>query len=201
MGSVLIVEDDAVAAAAIARAVSRRAVAQTVGSIREALAAMERPQHWLAAIVDCYLPDGEGITLAQKLVAPPLRLPTLVVTGAFDPKLANQAQVLGASFLFKPAELSDIDAFLERAQAGMPDTRLGKALEAFVVQHGLTARERDLVSLVVEGVDRRDLGARLSTKDSTVKSQVRSILKKCGAKDIGEVSRRILETALGRSRA
>jgi len=197
--SVLIVEDDVLVASALSRAVARHSVVQTVGTVRDALEILQRPRHWLAAIVDVGLPDGTGMEVASRLLSPELHVPTLVLTGRSDHRLANEAQALGAQFLFKPVSLDEIDGFLERVMANDPKTRIGASLDALASAAGLTAREREIVSQILKGTARSDLAKVMQTRESTVKTHVRSILVKTAARDLGEVARRILEQAVHRS--
>lgn len=114
--SVLLVDDDAAFRKLAARMLNTLglAVAGEAGSVAEAMAtAMEvKPD---AALVDVWLPDGDGITLAGKLSALPWR-PRIILTSS-DPDAASQSDV----------QRSGADAFVPKAQ--LPNSALRHLVE------------------------------------------------------------------------
>jgi DNA-binding CsgD family transcriptional regulator len=68
-------------------------------------------------------------------------------------------------------------------------------IDVLVRAHGLTPRERELVALVVEGLDTRDLARRLYISPNTVQQHLKSVFDKIGVR-----SRRQLATGIFGSR-
>jgi len=199
MDHVLLVEDSHSVAASLTRALARYAPVRRATCIREGLAELRVPERrWLAAIVDIGLPDGSGLDLARRLVGDPHRMPTLVITGAEERHLANDAHASGAHFVFKPVRLADVEAFMDRVYGAQPTARVAAALEKYAADANLSVREREIVQLAIDGVARGELSAHLDRSGSTVKTQIRSLLNKTGAADLPAVVREVLEAAMKR---
>lgn len=198
VGDLLLVEDERKAGDAIARVLALHGSVRRAERVRDAMTELRTAgRNWIAAVIDVGLPDGSGMDLATRLLEPPHAMPCLVITGDDDRYLANEAHAAGAEFVFKPVKVNDIERFVVRAVAKRPVTRIAAALDAYAAEVGYSAREKDIVRLALAGVERRDISGRLDTQDSTVKTQVRSILGKSpGASDLGGVVRIILERAL-----
>lgn len=195
MPTILLVEDDAALADRLAQVASRHGRPVPVPTISAARAALPTSEDWLGAIVDVGLPDGSGIELASELRATPPRMPVLVMTGREQRALANEAQIAGAEFAFKPVGLRELDAFLARAVGDRPAARLRAAFEAASTTAGWSARERQIVRLALDGLRTREIPQRLGVETSTCKSQIRGLLQKCADDDLDAVVRRILTSA------
>lgn len=111
--SLLVVDDDAVFARTLARAMERRGyVVSTLSSFAEARAALHRdpPQF---AVFDLRLDDGSGLALLEQLTA---RSPTsraIILTGYGNVATAVAAAKLGVvDYLAKPADADAIDQAL-----------------------------------------------------------------------------------------
>ena len=199
MAFVLLVEDNQRVAESIARALTRHAEVRRVATIREALSELRATgREWLAAVVDIGLPDGSGLDLARRLLSDPYRLPTLVITGAEERHLANDAHASGAQFAFKPVRVADVDAFMCRVLENRPTVRIAAALDALAVSAELSPREKEILRLAIDGIARGSLTERLDIENSTLKTQIRSILRKTECTDLDAVVRKILEAAVKR---
>jgi len=111
--SLLVVDDDAVFARVLARAMKQRTFDVTeVRSAKDAIAALEaRPPAF--ALFDLRLPDGNGLDLVERLrtLRPDAR--SVVLTGYGDISTAVSATKLGAiDYLAKPADADAIAAAL-----------------------------------------------------------------------------------------
>jgi len=111
----LVVDDDAVFAAVLARALTRHGFkVESAAGVAEAVGKAERfdPQF---AVVDLKMPDGSGLTLVEQLrrISPAMRI--VVLTGFASVATAVEAIKLGAiHYLPKPADADDIVAAFDR---------------------------------------------------------------------------------------
>jgi DNA-binding NarL/FixJ family response regulator len=102
----------------------------------------------------------------------------------------------GWAWLLKEAEGGEIAAAIRAAAAGLialdrsvasllltsaPLARAGRAEETALPGETLTAREREVLQLMAQGLPNKNIAARLSISQHTVKFHVASILAKLGA--------------------
>lgn len=198
---VLIVEDDVHVARALERVVRRHV---DVAVVDAAAAALDRVQsevdaEWVGAIVDVGLPDRSGLELAIALRAASPNLALLVITGSDTREAANVAVEAGAQFAFKPVSSATLDAFVSRSIAGRPQARIEAEVRSLARESALSDREEELVRVAARGVERAQLAARLDVSENTVKTQVRSVLTKCGAETLEDLVRRVLRGAMARA--
>jgi len=78
-----------------------------------------------AVILDLGMPGGSGMDVLKrlKLMSKTSQIPVLILTGATDTKLPDEAKGLGADeFLTKPVDLNALRAALLRALGRPPET-------------------------------------------------------------------------------
>lgn len=109
--SVLVVDDDAVFRARLARAFETRGYdVRSAGDAEEALesARLESPEH---AVVDLRMPGPSGLTLVRELLKIDPTTRVVVLTGYGSIATAVEAVRLGAAhYLQKPADVDEIEA-------------------------------------------------------------------------------------------
>lgn len=192
--SFLILEDDPHVGRAIEHALrplSTTHWATTCAAAREAFASRK----WCGAILDIHLPDGSGLDLLEELRAADGALPALVMTGAYDPAVANRSHVLGASCVFKPEIAENVRRFAQRSIAARAELhqRTQAAVEELASIYGLTPREAQVAQLIALGVARERLGAELGVSENTLKTLIRRVLTKCSESRADGVARAVLE--------
>lgn len=81
--------------------------------------------------------------------------------------------------------------FKEPPSADNPDLRsyIDELLPAYCERYGLTAREREILQMVLEGKDNQNIASALQLALGTVKAHVRNILKKIGHATRQELTR------------
>lgn len=172
----LIVEDDPLGARSLGRLLVDRPEAVTVASTLAAARAI--PLGEVRAIfLDIGLPDGDGLDFLEETRAAGNDLPVAVVTGTMDSGSINRAQRLGAEFIAKPYESESVRAFLRRADARTDVTRWTHRLAH---PEKLSTAEAAIVEHAVNGLSLRSIARVRGVSLNTVKSQIRSILKKTG---------------------
>ncbi|GAB2475823.1 transcriptional regulator [Jatrophihabitans fulvus] len=143
------------------------------------------------AVLDARLPDGNGIDVCRDIRAASPSTYCLILT-SFDDHDAVLASVLaGASgYVLKEVGTADlVDAIKQvaRGRSLIEPSVISQVLERVrkgsPTQHRLnqlTARERDVLDLMADGLTNRQIGDRLFLAEKTVKNYVSSLLGKLG---------------------
>jgi FixJ family two-component response regulator len=145
-------------------------------------------------VVDVRMPGMSGIELQDALRARGTGLPVIIITGHGDIAMAVRAMKAGAAdFIEKPFHdqtlLDAVHRALERARAspgGAVDTDL-KTLHARLAT--LSAREREVMVLVVEGRPNKVVATRLGLSTRTVEVHRAKVMEKMGARSLAELVR------------
>lgn len=114
-----------------------------------------------------------------------------ILTGRDEPLLAQAALAAGAhGYLLKDSAPEDLAAYLAEVAGGMRvlDRRLGRSRPGEhrtdpTDEFGLSRREREVLGEVLAGLDNRRIADRLRISEDTVKSHVKAIFRKLGARD------------------
>ena len=117
--------------------------------------------------------------------------PAIVVLTAYDyPQYAAAALRLGASwFVVKTAPVAELVDAIRRAAAG--GLAFGRRPDV-PAQATLTAREREVVGLVVEGRSNDEIGAELGITTKTVEGHLRRLFERLGTQSRTELATRAL---------
>lgn len=130
--------------------------------------------------------DGAAATRLIRKQLPSVRV--IALTSFKDELLVQSALQAGAiSYLLKDVSAHELVQAIRAAYVGRP-TIAPEATEALVHAanqdptpgHDLTEREREVLILMVEGLNNTQIAARLTVSPSTVKSHVSNILAKLG---------------------
>lgn len=145
-------------------------------------------------VMDIQLGCVNGLDLTASLMALPSPPAVVVLTGYADLPNAIAAVRAGAvGFVPKHAAAEQVVAAVRAAVAGaswMPAALLSKAIAAaHDVQQAplqqlmgqLTTREREVLVLMVSGLDRRAIATKLSQSPNTVRTHIRNVTVKLGA--------------------
>ena len=203
VGSFLIVEPDGPTAEVVAklcRKLRRARVAPTAVAAREVL---EKRPRLTGMIVEEELPDDRGTNLLKEVRYQQPLLPVLVLTANTDPVVINRANRYRAEFLAKPTRRSALSGFLARAVAfeRVPQHRVSFLIQEAVDSCGLSPRETDVLAAAVAGVTRKEMADQLGTSQNTIKSVVKSALRKLPHDTLDDAAREILHNALDGSSA
>lgn len=170
--NVLLVDDHQVFTDVLAFALNAQPDLRCVAvahSARDALAkATTHP--FDVAIVDLHLPDGDGLSVLGELQAVRPHAKLVVLTGHPCAELAVEAQRAGAdAFLAKDGALQTVLGAIR----GAPEPSESRA-------PALTPREREVLAMLTNGADVRQIARDLELSVHTVRDYIKTLLAKFG---------------------
>jgi two-component system, NarL family, nitrate/nitrite response regulator NarL len=193
--SVVVADDHPLFRDGIARAMRERPDLELVaeaGNGREALEQI-RELRPAVAVLDLSLPELDGLEVLNAIRRDELPTRTLILSASTEGELVHQAVASGASgYLSKSATRADVcDAVAAIARGEMVlDPALQSALLAQVRARGvddtrpvLTAREREILGLMADGLSAPAIGERLFLSPATVKTHMGHMYEKLGVSD------------------
>jgi two-component system response regulator FixJ len=141
---------------------------------------------------DVRMPDMDGLQLQQELKARGAKLPVILMTGHADVPLAVSAMKAGAiDFLEKPfdeaALVSSVNRALEEAQKADATEASTKAVHGRLAQ--LTAREKQVLDLLVAGRPNKIIAYELSISPRTVEIHRARVMDKMAARSLADLVR------------
>jgi DNA-binding NarL/FixJ family response regulator len=140
-------------------------------------------------LLDLKLPGMDGVQVLAQLPGEPREPRVLILTSATEPAWAERAMRAGASGVV----YKDIDPdALVRAIRSVHDGNVLLAARAagslrergpYGSIDSLTAREREVLTLIADGRSNREIARGLNVSEKTVKAHVSSVLAKLGVQD------------------
>jgi FixJ family two-component response regulator len=140
-------------------------------------------------LLDVTLPGPNGLELQQQL-AERTDMPIIFITGHGDVPMTVQAMKAGAvEFLTKPLQhevlVNAIRGALERSRVAL---RLDSEIRALRNCYQLlTAREREVMALVVSGMLNKEVGGELGITEITVKAHRGQVMRKMKADSLPDL--------------
>ncbi len=139
-------------------------------------------------LMDLMLPDMDGATATRAIRQQSPEVEVIALTSYKEPELIKSALEAGAiGYLLKDVSAEELAHAIRAAHAGRA-TLSAEATQVIVRSAGqppepgfdLTAREREVLVLLAEGLTNDQIAARLTVSPSTIKSHVSNILTKLG---------------------
>ena len=186
--TVFIVEDDASVRDALSLLLSLRGYPTALFASAEDFLGALTPEWRGVVIADIRMPGMSGLEMQETLANHPARLPVIIITGHGDLAAARQAFRFNAvDFIEKPFDHAHLLGAIERAMAGLPPD--ASALGTRPAATALSQREREVLALVVDGVDNRAIGEQLGISPRTVEVHKSRVMTKLGARNLAELVR------------
>ena len=141
-------------------------------------------------VLDVAMPGMSGLELHRKLIRDKVALPVVFVTGHGNVPMAVEAMQMGAvNFLQKPAQEQELWNSIRRAIE--LDTqnrrRLARRQRAQERLTRLTAGEREVLNLILEGKMNKEIATELGLSTRTIEDRRAKVMKKMGAKSLAEL--------------
>ncbi|HWG29244.1 MAG TPA: response regulator [Steroidobacteraceae bacterium] len=190
--TVFVVDDDAAVRDALSLLISLKGLRVSTFSCGEDFLAVYEPRWRGCLLTDLQMPGISGLELQRQLAERGITLPVIVLTAHGDVATARAALKSGAvDFLEKPVDDDVLIDVLENAIRVDEERYRAQALELHVSQRleRLTARERDVLLLLSEGLQHREIAARLAISPRTVEVYKARMMEKLQCRTLAEVVR------------
>ena len=187
---VYVVDDDLAVRQALGSLI--RSIGLRVEMFASAREFLEHPQSDAPSclLLDVQLPDFSGLDLSEQLNASEFQIPIIFITGHGTIPMSVRAIKGGAvEFLTKPFQEDDLIRAIQQALAHDQAAREKRA-ELGELRHRferLTARERDVLALVVRGLLNKQIAGELGTAEQTVKTQRSQMMRKLEVTSVAEL--------------
>lgn len=143
-------------------------------------------------VLDVRLPQMSGLEFQQKLAELGVRIPIIFITAHGDIPMSVRALKSGAvEFLTKPFRDQDL---LDAIQQALQRDRAAREQLADISElqeryRALTAREREVMALVISGMLNKHIAAKIGASEATVKIHRGHLMEKMQADSLIELVR------------
>jgi RNA polymerase sigma factor (sigma-70 family) len=143
-------------------------------------------------ILDVRLPGKSGLDFQRELADAEINIPIIFITAHGDVPMSVRAMKAGAvEFLTKPFRDQDL---LDAIQIGLERDRARRERESEIAAlrkrlASLTAREREVLPLVVAGLLNKQIAAEIGTSEASVKVHRSQLMRKMQADSVANLVR------------
>jgi DNA-binding NarL/FixJ family response regulator len=200
--TVAVADDQALVRAGFRSLLEAEPEMQVVGEAAdgEGVLALVRETHPDVVLMDIRMPGVDGLEATRRIAADPALESTRVLvltTFELDEYVFEALRVGASGFLVKDTEPADLVKAVRAVAAG--DAQLSPSVTRRLIEHvavgakplpherpdvaRLTEREREVVTLVGEGLSNEEIAARLVVSPATAKTHVSRSMVKLGVRD------------------
>jgi FixJ family two-component response regulator len=190
--TVFVVDDDPSVRDAIRRLLGTVGLpVKEFASAKEFLAA-DRPEAPSCLVLDVRLPGISGIDFQRQLTKANIRVPIIFITAHGDVPMSVKAMKAGAmEFLIKPFHDQDL---IDAVQIALDKDRVRRLSEAEIGElharlQRLTARENQVLPLLISGRLNKQIAAEINASEATVKVHRSQLMRKMEAKSLPDLVR------------
>ena len=197
---VMVVDDDALIRKGLHAVLSGDERIEIVEEAEDGRRAVQRARHARPDVVlmDVRMPELDGIAATGELIAErPETKVVILTTFETDDYILGALRAGASGFLLKRSSPEELVAAVLTVATG--DALLSPSVTRRVIDRvagqplvgdradermgELTPRERDVFELIAQGLSNREIAAALTVEETTVKSHVKRLLMKLGARD------------------
>jgi FixJ family two-component response regulator len=190
--TIVVIDDDASMRRALENLLKSVGFAVELFASPQEFLQSERPERPGCIVLDVRFPGRSGLDMQRDLANSDSQLPIIFITGYGDVPMSVRAMKAGAvEFLTKPFRDQDL---LDAVGAALETDRTRRAGELRLAElrsrsDTLTARERQVMSLVVAGRLNKQIAGELGVSEMTVKMHRRQVMRKMQASGVAQLVR------------
>ncbi len=200
-GTVYLIDDDNSMRDSLARML--RDVGYSIQDFESATSFLQNslPVAPAVIILDMQMPDVSGLDLMERLEKLGRKTPIVFLSGQSHPQQIVKGLKKGAlDFLFKPFNIDELLQAIDQA-LDYDQKQLKRNLKDGEIKRNfntLTPREKEVCTLLVEGLMNKEIAERLGTTDATIKVHKARVMDKMQAHSLQDLVKFYLEANLAK---